>query len=750
MKTAFLHTHRPAIYLVALFFALLAMAGLGRLQAEANYRVYFDAGDPLLILESAVNQRFSQSDSAVLVLQAGAQNLLAPAAMRAYEALERQLLDLPFVSRVAGFYQFVVAAQDIVGEDGEDLFATTGEDSLDFSPEGLWQQLLQHPRGRDLVSENRRFSLIEVRVHLAGEDAAGEVQQAMAQIRQLAGQTLLETGVVAGIGYSGALALNEAYIDVVRHDLKLFVPGLLGSMALILFLVFRNWRLVFLPLVSGLLAAAMAMGIAGWAGWTLAAINAFTPIIIVSLHLAASMHVIVSFLQLRAGALSPTEAVARSLAFNLPAMKLSALTTAAGFLLLALSPSPPVRITGYCVAIGVGISYLLNTVLLPLQLSGLNADRLPPLPLLQLLQLQRINGGVSAERITACLNRSRRSVVLVATLFTLGALLLLHRAQINDSVYTYFPADHSFSRGIQQLDQQFSGCVRLAYTLGQSDDNAALTEEFADVQIAFAAWLRDQPEVGGVNEIYGLMARQGLNLEQARQRLQQRSVADYGIEGLVTPALSATRVEVLLPALSSKALIAFDERARQWLGIHGGDMHFEGGIGPDLIFAWLGQRNARSMFISLGIALAGIGLLLGVLFRSPAMALLGLVCNLLPLVLVYALWFAFGGYISLGAAVVLGMIMGVIVDDTLHLLCKYRRLADQGDHDPVLELSRRVLPAVTITSLTLAVGLSIGMLSDFRPLRELSLLSAAVILAAWLVDALVLPAVLMMRRPTRT
>ena len=181
------------------------------------------------------------------------------------------------------------------------------------------------------------------------------------------------------------------------------------------------------------------------------------------------------------------------------------------------------------------------------------------------------------------------------------------------------------------------------------------------------------------------------------------------------------------------------------MATNAGALEYHGGIGPDLIFAHLGQRNAYSMFVSLAIALGGIGLLVGLMFRSAGLAGLGLVCNLLPLVLIYALWFAAGGYISLGAAVVLGMIMGVIVDDTLHILVKFRYLLAQGVADPVQQLGHQVLPAVIITSVTLVAGLLIGTLSDFRPLRELSLLSAAVIAAALLVDAVLLPAMLMLR-----
>lgn len=729
ITTANLQRHRRGIYLLTLVLALLAMSGLMRLVNEANYKVYFNADDPLLALEASVNQHFALAESAVLILEAGEQSLIAAQSLQSYARFEQQLLALPFVTEVRGFYQFVDLA-----DAGDDLFADVECQGPGSEENCAWQELLQHPRGRDLVTADHRFGLMEVSVALPEGDSARQVQLAMTSIRELATDNLLATGAVKDLGYSGVLALNQAYIDVVRHDLRLFVPGLLVLMALVLYAALRNWKLVLLPLLSGVLAALMAMGIAGWAGWALAAINAFTPIIIISLHLAAAMHVIVNFMRQRSQGLSPDAAMDASLSFNLKAMSLSALTTAAGFLLLALSPSPPVRVVGYCVAIGVAISFAFNILLLPLLLPRL---KLSP------SRAGGIAASLNMAPLFAWLASHRRGVLLTAAVLSGLALLSLGRAQINDSVYNYFPQQHGFSRGIQQLDQNFAGCVRLSYTLAADDPGAVLSEDYRQTQRAFVLWLQQQPEVGGSNEIYTLIERRGIDLEKAAGVLQQRSVNDIGIEGLVTADLSATRIEVMLPALTSKDLIAFDQRARQWLAANAGGLDYRGGIGPDLIFAHLGQRNAYSMFVSLAIALGGIGLLVGLLFRSAGLAGLGLLCNLLPLVLIYALWFSVGGYISLGAAVVLGMIMGVIVDDTLHILCKFRSLLAQGVTDPVQELGCQVLPAVIITSVTLVAGLLIGALSDFRPLRELSLLSAAVITAALLVDAVLLPAILM-------
>jgi predicted RND superfamily exporter protein len=753
MRMVWLEDYRRVIYLLMLGAGLSALAGLTRLQTEANYRVYFDSDDELLALEQSINERFALSDSAVLVLRAGAMPLLSNAALGAFARMESELAALPFVSSVRGFYQFANEAQDVafgdVAPESEDPFAEIASGGqLDDSPEGRWQRLMMHPRARNLVSSDGRFALIEVRVAFVPGDSARQVLQAMTQIRELGGQLLVDEGVVSGVSYSGVLALNHAYISVVRHDLRVFIPGLLVLMALVLFAVFRQWRLVLLPLGGGLVAALMAMGVAGWAGWTLAAINAFTPIIIVSLHLAASMHLIVGYLQQCAPApvvvdnqlgdavMPPVQAMQRSLDFNLSAMTLSALTTAAGFLLLSLSPSPPIRVVGYCAALGVSFSYLLNVVLLPLILPRLQ---------LQPALVQRCLSRWDAQALVRWLQTHTVAVIAVAGLLSVLATLSLSRLQINDSVYDYFPSDNSFTQGTRQLDSWFDGCVRLSYVLDGTAPGTVLNAQFQAVQLAFADWLQRQPEVGGVREVFGLMRTLGIDLPQAERIVQQRSVRELGLDGEVNAQLSSTRIDVVLRALTSRELIAFNQRARQWLAEHSGAIDYQGGSGADLIFAWLGQRNASSMFISLGLALAAIGVLVGVLFRDIGLAALGLLCNLLPLVLVYALWFASGAYISLGAAVVLGMIMGVIVDDTLHLLCKYRRIQRQGSTMPVIELGRQVLPAVLITSITLMAGLSIGLLSDFRPLRELSLLSAGVILAALLVDALLLPAVLMLR-----
>ena len=74
----------------------------------------------------------------------------------------------------------------------------------------------------------------------ASHNSAAQRLRAMPEIRALAERHLVQPGHAAAISYGGVTGLNQAYIDVVRHDLKVFLPGLLLLLAESLF---ADWKL---------------------------------------------------------------------------------------------------------------------------------------------------------------------------------------------------------------------------------------------------------------------------------------------------------------------------------------------------------------------------------------------------------------------------------------------------------------------------------------------------------------------------
>jgi len=90
----------------------------------------------------------------------------------------------------------------------------------------------------------------------------------------------------------------------------------------------------------------------------------------------------------------------------------------------------------------------------------------------------------------------------------------------------------------------------------------------------------------------------------------------------------------------------------------------------------------------------------------------------------------------------MGMILGIVIDDTIYLLSTLRRGQIARIDSPASEAVKRVGPALVITTATLVAGLSLGLLSDFGPIWSMSALSITVIGLALIIDLVLLPAML--------
>ena len=692
------------------------MSGLGGLSGNASYRVYFDHSDSAMQQQNQFEVEFNRSDTLLLILtppsSSPAQNMLRQG--NQYRQLGEQLLSLPQISAARGLNEWSDTDLPEIRKPVEDAY----------------------------LARSKQSGLIELDVQLVDAASARELVALERSIRAITDQWLAADYSVV---FGGPLALNLAYSDVIKHDLRVFIPGLLLLTGLALFIALGHlWLSVGLLLLGGL-AIGVAAGVAGWLRFELAAINAFAPVVITGLSLATHMHLVLACVR-RLGHEKqdnkPNEkqvagAVRQGINDCRWPFTISCLTTAAGFAALASSPSPPVQKLGLMVAIGVVAIYLLGRIVLPLLLIRIN---LATVAIRYAMYQQQL------ESLASVLCRNRQWITAVFLVVLMATAVPLSQLKIDDSVYGYFPQDHSFSHSIETLDQDFSGSVQLHYKL----DSGAAMGVFEPAQLTdvthWIDWLRQQPEVTRVSNLAEQLHQPGVPTTAMVQAIESSM-----LRRLVNADYSAQVVTVQMKSAPASALLEFDKRVTDQLATYTNIPAYTGGLGADLVFAKLGQRNARSMFATLALALLVITVVLGLFFKSRKLCLIGLICNATPLVVVYGLWVLAGGYISLGCAVVMGMIMGIIVDDTVHLLYRFHdqktlqgRLADQPQTESfrVTRMLADTGPALLISSIALIAGLAIGLLSDFRPIRELALLSMAVIFIATLTDLLLLPALL--------
>ena len=694
--------------------------GLRELKFDSHYTAYLDSADQRLIDHQALSQIYSRHDELFVVLQSDV-SFLEAQNFRLLEDLSDSLTDRPAVVSVRSIAQLGIAGETMT----DDGYLIPSREQLQNQSRAMGL----------LLAEDTKVAGILVQVDLANGDARA-VLDTVRNVRDIVETRVGEQPVT--VHYTGTLALNEAYIQVVRQDLSRFLPLLLLVMIVVLRLLLRSFSAVITILPVGICAVIAAFGIAGLFGATLAAINAFVPIIIVSIGVAGCVHMVSSYNHYRDTGQDPQSAALAATRYNLLPMALANGTTALGFLGLALSPSPPVRVVGYLVATGIVVSFLLCVTLLPVLLARFD----PRATVREAL-------STPMQWVTRFVARRRNAIVVFFLLIALPAAWFASRNVISDNVLTYFAESHAFSQDSRLVEERLSGTNEVLYSIDSGSAQGIFNAKAVESVYAMAAWLRQQPEVGRVVSIADAPVlkeamqegrlQQRLDFYKDRVELSNERNPSLALE--VSPDFSSSVLSVYLKQLSSAELIRFDASVHSWAADNIGEYSVQSG-GPALMFAHLGETNIRGMLTALVIALFVAAILLGAMLRSARIAWVGLVCNLMPVLLVYSIWAVADGHISIGAAVVMGMILGIVLDDTIYLLIAWRRGRERGLANPVSYAIHRVGPALLVTTVTLVAGLSLGLLSEFGPIWNMSALSVAIIGMALVVDLLLLPALL--------
>ncbi len=151
---------------------------------------------------------------------------------------------------------------------------------------------------------------------------------------------------------------------------------------------------------------------------------------------------------------------------------------------------------------------------------------------------------------------------------------------------------------------------------------------------------------------------------------------------------------------------------------------------------------------SLTIEMIFVAAFIGLAFRSLAVVALTILPGLFPIVASGALLWALGEGLQFASIVALTVAFGLGLDATIHYLNRLRLEEAPGEapRESIVRATVLVGPALILTSIVLAFGLGVTVLSDLPSLRLFGWLSAVTILAALAGDLLILPATVMLLR----
>jgi predicted RND superfamily exporter protein len=738
-----------ALTLVAVF---LAASGGKNLQFTTNYRVFFSADNPQLLAFEALEKTYAKNDNVMFVLTPRDGAVFTRETLAAVETLTDKAWQTPYSIRVDSLsnFQHTYAEGDdlVVGDLVNDAGQLADADLARIRNIAMNEPLLLDR----LVSDRGHVTSVNVTIQLPQKDETREVPEVVTFARNLAEEMRIAYPDIE-VRLTGMVMMNNAFSEASQKDMKSLVPISFAVMLVILGLLLRGFTVTGVTLLVIGFSIVTAMGLGGYIGYPLTPPSATAPTIILTVAIANSVHVLVTFLQEMRHGRSKHEALVESLRINLQPVFLASLTTALGFLSMNFSEVPPFNHLGNFVAMGVAMSFVLSVTFLPAMISLLP------------VRVNPVEDGRDPlmARFGDFVVRRRHGLMWGMLAVIISLMSFLPRNELNDVFVNYFDETVTFRQNADYTDANLTGMYQFEYSLETGEAGGISDPAFLSEADAFVEWYRQQPETRHVNAVTDIMKRLNKNMhgdDPADYRLPaDRDLAaqylllyemslPYGLDlnNQINVDKSATRVIISTEILSSNEVLALDARAQAWLKSNTSHIQKHDGSGTTFMFANIGKRNIVSMLLGTTLALIMISLVLVIALRSVKIGLVSMIPNLVPAAMGFGLWGLLVGEVGLALSVVTSMTLGIVVDDTVHFLSKYlraRRERNANPHDAVRYAYTTVGRALLVTSIVLVAGFLVLSLSSFELNSGMGLLTAIIIALALAADFLFLPTLLM-------
>jgi predicted RND superfamily exporter protein len=747
---SFVITHPWQIFILTLLVVMSAGSGGRFIEFTNDYRVFFSEENPELQAFEEMQNIYTKTDNVLFVIEPEGTDVFNFSTLNMIAELTELSWQIPYSTRVDSItnYQHTLAKDDdlLVGDLVDSSSNLSLEDISYVRGVALKEPLLV----KRLISPSGHVTGVNVTIQLPGKSLT-EVPEVAQFSREL--KSKLEASYPNHrIHITGLAMMNNAFGESSQNDMTTLVPMMFLTIIVVLGILLRSFSATISSIVMIFFTIIFAMGLMGWMGWKLTPASASAPTIIMTMAVADTVHLLVTFLHNLRKGINKVDAIADSLRINIQPIFITSVTTAIGFLSMNFSDVPPFHDLGNVVAIGVLFAFVLSVTTLPAMVILM--------PMRIKAREEQKNGVMNS--FANIVIEHRKLLLLVMGGIALSLMAFLPQNKLDDQFVEYFDESVDFRQATDFSSQNLSGIYTIQYSLNQGESGGVSEPKFLEDVEMFSEWLRTQDEVMHVQSITDTFKRLNMNMhaddpafyrlpasrEQAAQYLLLYELSlPYGLDlnDQIGIDKSHTRLIITLENLHTEEMLGIERRMSDWLDNNIADVAYTV-ASPSLMFAHIGKRNVNSMLAGTTLALIVISFILILALRSRRIGLISLAPNLIPAGMAFGLWGLMVGQVGLSLSVVAGMTLGIVVDDTVHFLSKYlraRREKGMDEKEAVRYAFNTVGVALWVTSLVLVMGFLVLSQSHFSLNSDMGAMAAITIAIALIMDFLFLPPLLM-------
>ena len=560
-------------------------------------------------------------------------------------------------------------------------------------------------------------------------------------------------------------------ISFVKNDIKIFGFAVLIFIIVVLFLIYRDIKWVIIPLITTVYSVLFMTGFVGFMKWEITAISSNFISLMLILSISMNIHIVNHY---RIHSIDNT--ITNKLYYTMTKMfwpcLYTGLTTIVAFSSLLFSNIKPIIDFGFIMVFALLFIFLSSFTILPLLISffpKIKKDKIKRFFILDLFYKISI--------------KNTYIIFSINLIFICFSIYGINKLNVENSFINYFKSNTEIHKGMKLIDTELGGTtpidVIIKFNKDKFDidindnienddedlifeDEIFLEEDLFSENISEESWFTDEKiitikkihqylesrkEIGKVQSIYSLIEMGNL--------INKKELTNFEISILYKEMPENYKIRLINPFLSTENnMVKINARVKDSYEINRNQLIFEikkyiesefNNIdtfeinGLLVLYNNMLQSLFDSQLKSFGIILLAIFVMFLILFQSIKLSIFGMIPNIIASTFILGLIGNLGIPLDIMTITIAAITIGIAVDNTIHYIYRVKENKNNIIEESIKKAHNNVGNAVLTTSLTIAFGFSVLILSNFIPTILFGLFTSLAMILAMLGVLITLP-----------
>ena len=559
-------------------------------------------------------------------------------------------------------------------------------------------------------------------------------------------------------------------IEYVKKDIRNFGIGVFIFIIFVLSIFFKNIKWVMLPLITTFFSVTSIISILSLIGWKVTVISSNFISLMIILTISMNIHIIVRYHIIKQNNYGTKKIISLTMNEMLLPCLYTSLTTIVAFFSLVFSDIRPVIDFGWIMIIGLTVTFLCSFILLPTLIVLFPATNIN----------YKKNESIFINYFYFLIRKYPNSIIAINIIIISLSSYGISNLKVENSFINYFKKDTEIYKGMKLIDDNLGGTTPMDVIVKFkdieesiesdifedefslfSDDNSNeidywLTPDKLETIYTIHKYLENRNEIGKVQSIQSFIELAELinngPLTTFELSLIYKNIPENMKNELLGPYIS---IDDDLIRINSRIKDSKDIIRNQLIKDINSDLNNKFNNveyikvnGLLVLYNNMLQSLFSSQIKSLVFVMIAIFVMFLILFKSFILSIAAIIPNIFAAAFILGLIGIFRIPLDMMTITIAAITIGIAVDNSIHYI--YRIKKELNNNKSLMfainECHNTVGNAIMTTSLTIAFGFSVLLLSNFYPTIYFGIFTSIAMIVAMLGVMISLPVLLILFR----